>query len=80
MRQIARLRTLCRILDPQNYPRALLEGFEWDFANRRYDTLSQLTGYAVRVAGSVGAMMGMLMGVRDPTRWLAPAIWASPCN
>ncbi len=44
---------------------ALLEGFEWDLAGRRYDTLDELQAYAARVAGSVGAMMALLMGVRS---------------
>lgn len=43
---------------------ALLEGFEWDLAGRRYDTLEALQAYAARVAGTVGAMMALLMGVR----------------
>ncbi len=43
---------------------ALLEGFEWDLQGRRYDTLEQLTDYAARVAGTVGAMMAVLMGAR----------------
>lgn len=50
---------------PQALPEALLEGFEWDVAGRRYDTLDQLHAYAARVAGSVGAMMALLMGVRS---------------
>jgi phytoene synthase len=50
---------------PKAFPLALLEGFEWDFGERRYDDLSQLKSYAVRVAGSVGAMMAMVMGVRN---------------
>ncbi len=45
---------------------ALLEGFAWDAAGRRYDTLDDLLDYAARVAGAVGAMMAVLMGVRDP--------------
>ena len=45
---------------------ALIEGFEWDAQGRRYDTLDALCDYAARVAGSVGAMMALLMGVRDP--------------
>jgi phytoene synthase len=49
---------------PQAFPSALLEGFEWDSNNRRYENLSQLKAYAVRVAGTVGAMMAMVMGVR----------------
>jgi 15-cis-phytoene synthase len=43
---------------------ALLEGFEWDLQGRRYDTIEQLLDYAARVAGTVGAMMALLMGVR----------------
>jgi len=45
---------------------ALLEGFEWDLRGRRYDTLHELHDYAARVAGTVGAMMALLMGVRSP--------------
>jgi len=51
---------------PKAFPLALLEGFEWDSAHRRYENLSQLRSYAVRVAGSVGAMVAMVMKVRDP--------------
>ncbi len=45
-------------------PDALIDGFAWDAAHRRYETLDELEGYAARVAGSVGAMMAVLMGVR----------------
>ena len=45
---------------------ALLEGFEWDLQGRRYDSLEQLHDYAARVAGTVGAMMALLMGARAP--------------
>ena len=45
---------------------ALIEGFEWDVQGRSYDTLDALSDYAARVAGSVGAMMALLMGVREP--------------
>jgi phytoene synthase len=45
---------------------ALLEGFEWDLQGRRYDSLEQLLDYAARVAGTVGAMMALLMGARSP--------------
>lgn len=51
---------------PKEYPQALLEGFEWDSIVRRYSTYSQLRSYGVRVAGTVGAMMAMVMDVRDP--------------
>jgi phytoene synthase len=50
---------------PQALPAALIEGLAWDAQGRRYETLSDLTAYAARVAGSVGAMMTVLMGVRD---------------
>jgi phytoene synthase len=50
---------------PKALPLALLEGFAWDARMRRYETFSQLTSYAVRVAGTVGVMMAMVMGVRD---------------
>jgi phytoene synthase len=50
---------------PRTLPEALLEGFEWDAAGRRYETLADLHGYAARVAGTVGAMMALLMGVRS---------------
>lgn len=45
---------------------ALIEGFAWDAAGRRYEDLPALRAYAARVAGTVGAMMTLLMGVRDP--------------
>jgi phytoene synthase len=51
---------------PKAFPAALLEGFEWDSVNRRYETLSDLKAYAVRVAGTVGGMMAMVMEVRNP--------------
>ncbi len=44
----------------------LLEGLAWDVDGRRYDSLDDLQAYAARVAGSVGAMMSVLMGARDP--------------
>jgi 15-cis-phytoene synthase len=51
---------------PRALPEALLEGFEWDAAGRRYEDLSDLLDYAARVAGTVGAMMSVLMGGRAP--------------
>lgn len=49
---------------PLALPAALLEGFRWDAESRRYETLEELHAYAARVAGTVGTMMAMLMGVR----------------
>jgi 15-cis-phytoene synthase len=53
---------------PRILPEALLEGFAWDAEGRRYEDLPALRGYAVRVAGTVGVMMALLMGVRDANR------------
>jgi phytoene synthase len=52
---------------PRALPAALLEGFAWDAEGRRYADLAALEDYAARVAATVGAMMTLLMGVRDPT-------------
>ena len=43
---------------------ALLEGFEWDAEGRRYETIEDLEAYSARVAGSVGAMMAVVMRTR----------------
>jgi phytoene synthase len=50
---------------PRTLPEALIEGFEWDARGRAYDNFEQLTDYAARVAGTVGAMMALLMGARS---------------
>jgi len=50
---------------PRALPEALLEGLAWDAMERRYETLSELRAYSARVASAVGAMMCVLMGVRD---------------
>jgi phytoene synthase len=50
---------------PRALPEALLEGFAWDVEARRYEDLPDLIGYAMRVAGTVGVMMALLMGTRD---------------
>ncbi|MCL3883093.1 phytoene/squalene synthase family protein [Marivita sp. GX14005] len=50
---------------PRALPEALLEGLAWDAAERRYDDFSGLCAYSARVASAVGAMMCVLMGVRD---------------
>jgi phytoene synthase len=57
---------LARYAIPRTIPQALIEGFAWDAEGRRYETLADLEDYAARVAGTVGAMMALLMGVRDP--------------
>jgi phytoene synthase len=50
---------------PYALPAALLEGFAWDAASRTYADIEMLLDYAARVAGTVGAMMTLVMGVRD---------------
>ena len=50
---------------PRALPEALLEGLAWDAEGRRYATLSEVRAYSARVASAVGAMMCVLMRVRD---------------
>ena len=67
---VAADRALAAVVARFAIPRALLdllmEGLAWDVEGRDYETLDQLQDYAARVAGTVGAMMCLLMGVRDP--------------
>ena len=62
-------RAFARVIEdfemPRALPEALLEGLAWDALGRRYRTLSELFDYSARVAAAVGAMMTVLMGVRD---------------
>jgi phytoene synthase len=51
---------------PREYPEALLEGFYADATNQRYETTQSLYHYCWCVAGSVGAMMCHVLGVRRP--------------
>jgi phytoene synthase len=39
---------------------------EWDAVGRAYDTEGDLVSYAARVAGTVGVMMTLVMGEREP--------------
>lgn len=55
-----------RFAIPRAVPDALIEGLSWDADGRRYETLGDLTAYAVRVAGTVGFMMTLVMGNREP--------------
>jgi 15-cis-phytoene synthase len=50
---------------PRALPDALLEGLAWDAVGRQYDDLSGVLDYSARVAAAVGAMMCVLMRVRD---------------
>ncbi len=49
---------------PRAYPEALLEGFRLDASGKHYETLTELHHYCWCVAGSVGAMMCHVLGVR----------------
>jgi phytoene synthase len=63
-------RALAAIVQACGIPRtlldALLEGFLWDAEGRRYETLAELEAYAARVAGTVGAMMALVMHTASP--------------
>lgn len=50
---------------PRELPEALIEGLDWDVTGVTCESLDDIQAYAARVAGSVGAMMTVLMGVRD---------------
>ena len=62
-------RVLSQIVIDHKLPRglldALLEGFEWDTNGREYQTLGEVCDYGARVAGAVGVMMAILMGIKD---------------
>jgi len=62
-------RALARVVATHRVPRGLLEalfeGFAWDAEGRRYETIDELHDYAARVAGTVGAMMAVVMEARD---------------
>jgi len=59
-------RALARVVHRHGVPRllldALLEGFVWDASGKHYQTIEDLHAYAARVAGTVGAMMALVMG------------------
>ena len=66
---VAADRALSAVVSQFNIPlallAALLEGFEWDAHGQRYETIDDLYGYGARVAGTVGAMMALIMGTRN---------------
>jgi len=66
-------RALACVVERCEIPRALLdallEGFEWDVIGRHYETIEDLHAYGARVAGTVGAMMALVMETRS-----APAL------
>lgn len=56
---------VARFAIPRALPEALIDGLEWDVVGVSCETLSDLYAYATRVAGTVGAMMAVLMGCHD---------------
>ncbi|MEM1376221.1 MAG: phytoene/squalene synthase family protein [Pseudomonadota bacterium] len=50
---------------PRVIPDALIEGFQWDEAERTYNSMDDLLAYAARVASTVGVMMSIIMGQRE---------------
>jgi len=60
---------LAAVVDHHDLPMplldALLEGFAWDAEGRQYETIEALHDYAARVAGTVGALMALIMRTRN---------------
>jgi phytoene synthase len=52
---------------PSGLLEALLDGFLWDSQGRSYETLADVEAYGARVAGTVGAMMSIIMGASTDT-------------
>jgi 15-cis-phytoene synthase len=63
-------RALAQVVHHFSIPRALLDalldGFLWDAQGHRYETLEDVQAYGARVAGTVGAMMSLVMNTRCP--------------
>jgi len=58
---------------PRALPDALAEGMEWDATGRRYETIEDVRAYGIRVAGTVGLMMTLIMGAPRERRVLGRA-------
>jgi 15-cis-phytoene synthase len=50
---------------PRRFPIDLLDGFAMDVEARRFRTIDDTLRYCYHVAGAVGVMMALVMGVRD---------------
>ena len=50
---------------PERFPFELLDGFEMDAIGHHYKSIDDTILYSYYVAGVVGVMMAMIMGVRD---------------
>jgi 15-cis-phytoene synthase len=64
-------RALCQVVHRFAIPRelldGLLDGFLWDAQGKHYETLADVQAYGARVAGTVGAMMALVMGTHSAT-------------
>ena len=49
---------------PETYATQLIDGFAMDVSGRRYETIEDTLDYCWHVAGVVGAMMALVMGVQ----------------
>lgn len=58
-REVARRRAI-----PERYAIELIDGFAMDVAGRRYETIEDTLDYCWHVAGVVGTMMAIVMGVK----------------
>lgn len=58
-------RVVARKAIPARHLDELLDGFSMDVLERRYETIGDVLDYGYHVAGVVGVMMAMIMGVRD---------------
>ncbi|MBP7703976.1 MAG: phytoene/squalene synthase family protein [Caulobacter sp.] len=58
-REVAQRRAI-----PETYAIELIDGFAMDVAGRRYETIEDTLDYCWHVAGVVGAMMAIVMGVK----------------
>lgn len=64
MRAFARVVETFRI--PRAVPEALIEGMRWDADGKTYVTIEDVRAYGMRVAGTVGMMMTLVMGKHEP--------------
>ncbi|MFG1395051.1 phytoene/squalene synthase family protein [Xanthobacter agilis] len=62
---VALAEVMARHAMPARLPMDLLAGFRMDVEGRRYGTLDDTLGYCYHVAGVVGVMMALIMGVKD---------------
>ncbi len=51
---------------PKSIISAMFEGFEWDVNGKPCQTINDTLDYCARVASTVGVMMSLIMGQRDP--------------